>query len=477
MRQSSPGGVSSPAVASQMRQSSPGRVSSRTVAAETRQSSPGGVRTVASEMRQLSPGRMSSQLVSSEMRPTLPSRLSASLGPGRTFDGDFRAGDREGAGRAQTYSLQMSPRHAQDLIWEGFEARPSGVFRQFSSQMQQLSPGRQQVVPALEQREQNPYVKHAVALSPRGVPEQRYPSPSGSPQGSTRLFGSQEYGRTSRRPSSPIGTSLAGMLATSDGQRRLASHAAASLDGGELKLSSAVFELTDLGLLTPLTAKLGLHWSDVELERTEGGGMNQGIWRMYAPSQTYVLKLVSSEGIVLSNGAMLSSDADRYFDLCAQHPRIMRDPSIAFPIKVFRIRGSDGSRPHDLIVMIRAPGEVLSDAIAKLALDGRREELLCLLERFGRFLADFHARYDGKQHGDCQPSNICYDDASQSFTMLDAATMMASRPGADTEQFMKSLTALSNLIGGASFGSALKRHFALGYWNSQPDCAISSIQG
>lgn len=238
-------------------------------------------------------------------------------------------------------------------------------------------------------------------------------------------------------------------------------------------MGSYVFDPTEPQLLSQLTSKLGVGL-DVTLEKSVGGGMNQGIWQLLSPVQAFILKLVSSEGIELESGAALVSDANRYMTLCSEHPRIRRDSSIAFPIKVFRCRAPDGSLPHDLIVMIRAPGEVFSDTIAKLTLDGPKQELLRVLEQFGRFLADFHARYDGMQHGDCQPPNICYDAASQSFTMLDAATMMASQPGADAEQFMQSLTALSKLIGGSGFGSECKRHFALGYWNSQPDLAISS---
>jgi len=71
-------------------------------------------------------------------------------------------------------------------------------------------------------------------------------------------------------------------------------------------------------------------------------------------------------------------------------------------------------------------------------------EVMPILFQLGTFLAQFHKRYGGCQHGDFHASNIFYDTATRSFTLIDIADMgNSSVQKSDTEYFIETLNKMS----------------------------------
>eukprot|EP00427_Karlodinium_veneficum_P031271 CAMPEP_0169192908 /NCGR_PEP_ID=MMETSP1016-20121227/5882_1 /TAXON_ID=342587 /ORGANISM="Karlodinium micrum, Strain CCMP2283" /LENGTH=355 /DNA_ID=CAMNT_0009269313 /DNA_START=9 /DNA_END=1076 /DNA_ORIENTATION=- len=147
------------------------------------------------------------------------------------------------------------------------------------------------------------------------------------------------------------------------------------------------------------------------------------------------------------------TDREKYIELLKRCPRIVSDPSITVPIKIFQLSGPDGAKRKDLIVMRQASGmQITQHLYYKFHGGGERiGELLNIFKCFGRFLRDIHQVYriGGKsmQHGDCQPSNIFFDDNSGSFTLIDVADFgvglyLGSGRDDDVERFIAALVSL-----------------------------------
>jgi tRNA A-37 threonylcarbamoyl transferase component Bud32 len=106
----------------------------------------------------------------------------------------------------------------------------------------------------------------------------------------------------------------------------------------------------------------------------------------------------------------------------------------------------------------------MSEVIMKTLHGKRVQELMYILERFGAFLADFHMRYNGMQHGDLTPANVFYDPHSGRFCLVDVAGLAPRNPviQSDTDRFTTSLRLLSNFFGPDLFMQG-KAQFEAGY--------------
>lgn len=190
-----------------------------------------------------------------------------------------------------------------------------------------------------------------------------------------------------------------------------------------------------------------------------GGGCNAGMWLVCEGSQAFVLKLVRS-GFEFMGQA---SESAKFLNLSHNNPGIVDDLSLAFPCKIVQCIGQAGSKSYDLLVMRQVPGLQFSDFIRQ-KLQGNPEELMTVLERFGTFLADFHVRYKGMQHGDLTPANVFFDPSSGRFTLIDVADLAPYNPviQSDKDRFVSGLRGLSMLFGKALLEEG-KARFELGY--------------
>jgi Cys-rich protein (TIGR01571 family) len=208
-------------------------------------------------------------------------------------------------------------------------------------------------------------------------------------------------------------------------------------------------------------AKLGLP-QQARVEKLSGnfGGQNEGIWVVQDPStrSSLILKRVWSRN---PYGLQMPSEATQFASLFREHPSIAHDPTIAFPIKVFKCIGQTGDNSHDLVVMRKVNGQHLGEVFAFMRSRGQMRDIMQILRQLGSFLARFHSSYSNKQHGDFQPSNIFYDASSGAFSLIDIANMGQARES-DVLHFCESLRLLSNTFG-PQFLSDGKRNFEEGY--------------
>lgn len=213
----------------------------------------------------------------------------------------------------------------------------------------------------------------------------------------------------------------------------------------ELKVSTDAFDPCEPGMKLQLVERLGFSETAV-VEKLGGdqGAFNLGVWAMYhTNSLGVILKLVPHQA-----RAFRASDAEKYIKLQAQRPLIPTELSLAFPLKVLQLKGPTGTISHDLIVMRRAPGFQLTYHLCHKFHGGAVPALLDIFEEFGTFLCTIHRVYKGMQHGDCQPSNVFYDESSGFFTLIDVADMgfgpyFADGGEDDVEHFITGLKSLT----------------------------------
>jgi len=224
--------------------------------------------------------------------------------------------------------------------------------------------------------------------------------------------------------------------------------------------SDAPFDPMQPPLKAQLLQKLRLSpGAQVEPMRGGIGSCNAGMWLVKDGRVCLVLKLVRSSGLLSQ-----TSEVEKFAKLNREWPGIGQDPSLAFPFKLFRCQQPGGGNSWDLVVMRQVPGQRMSELIMK-TLHGRAvQELMRILEQFGGFLADFHARYGGMQHGDLTPANVFYDPIGGRFTLVDVSDLAPRNPviQADTERFSSSLRLLSTFYGPQLFMEG-KAHFEAGY--------------
>lgn len=206
----------------------------------------------------------------------------------------------------------------------------------------------------------------------------------------------------------------------------------------------------------------------VEPMRGGIGSCNAGMWILRDGSQCFVLKLVRTT--CPGMGQLQASEADKFAKVCRENPGIVKDPSLSFPSKIFHCLSKGGIKNHDLIVMRQVSGVRMSEFVMQRLHSKQPQDLMRVLERFGAFLADFHTRYNGMQHGDLTPANVFYDQRSGRFALVDVADLAPRNPviQSDTERFISSLKLLSHFYGPDLFMQG-KTQFEAGY-NARRSC-------
>jgi len=198
------------------------------------------------------------------------------------------------------------------------------------------------------------------------------------------------------------------------------------------------------------------------------GACNAGMWILRDGTQCFVLKLIRSNSPGMNQ--LQASDADKFAKLSRENPGIVKDPSISFPCKIFHCLSKSGIKNHDLIVMRQVSGVRMSEFIMNRLHGKNVQDLMRILERFGAFLADFHTRYNGMQHGDLTPANVFYDERSGRFALVDVADLAPRNPviQSDLDRFISSLKLLSTFYGPDLFMQG-KAQFEAGY-NARRPC-------
>merc|ERR1712072_1131156 len=93
--------------------------------------------------------------------------------------------------------------------------------------------------------------------------------------------------------------------------------------------------------------------------------------------------------------------------------------------------------------------------------------LLKIFKAFGGHMSTIHRVYRGMQHGDCQPSNVFYDELTGIFTLIDVADFgygpyMAVGGENDVEHFVDGLKSLTQWYGEELIADC-EREFRAGY--------------
>jgi hypothetical protein len=237
------------------------------------------------------------------------------------------------------------------------------------------------------------------------------------------------------------------------------------LEVGELDIGSGKFDPTESSMRSQLLTLLGYSQTSTIEEMTGfRGGLNEGVWflsdtQQNPPVRDLVLKLVKCTRM----STRVVTEGENLVKLAADHPKIARDPAVAFPVRIFKCHGPGPERPHryDLVVMWKAQGERMAELIAHKWYSNALEDLWQIFELLGQTLAAFHMRYNDSQHGDFQPSNVFYDEESSHISLIDIGGMGVPTSESDTEHFNKSLKLLAD-----AYGSQLltgQRYFEQGY--------------
>jgi hypothetical protein len=199
----------------------------------------------------------------------------------------------------------------------------------------------------------------------------------------------------------------------------------------------------------------------IEALMGHAGGLNMGMWSVTDSSQALILKLIKCQ----RHHPMIPTETESFLKLSREYPALLNDRDVAFPLRIFRCRGPAGNTTHDLIVMRRASGESFSDVITRKWNSKNASELMQYFEAAGSFLGAMHAKY-GLQHGDFQPNNLFYDEATKQFTMIDIADLAPSSymviQEGDVEHFCKGVRLLAKCLGEQLHIDGL-RYFKAGY--------------
>jgi hypothetical protein len=220
-----------------------------------------------------------------------------------------------------------------------------------------------------------------------------------------------------------------------------------------------------------LLEKLGLPLTaTIETTPDSGGCFNDGIWTVSCAEYTdIILKRVPHQ-----NGVNRPSDTKLYVELQKQIPGLVSEYALSFPLKIFRLSGPTGTRCKDLIVMRRAMGMQLTQHMFHKSIgmgqdpaSWKLQELLEIFSKFGAFMHTIHRVYKERQHGDCQPSNVFYDEQTEQFTLIDVADFgygpyLAAGGEDDVQHFVDGIKSLSQWYG-SSLIADCEKHFRMGY--------------
>jgi|Transcript_766 tRNA A-37 threonylcarbamoyl transferase component Bud32 len=235
----------------------------------------------------------------------------------------------------------------------------------------------------------------------------------------------------------------------------------------DFQLDQSEFDPSRPQLKARLLEKLGLESAVVEkLIPENAGGFNDGIWIVSnARTVGLVLKLVPRR----RQHDDRKTDAEKYHELQGRCPNILAEFSLTFPVKILRLKEPSGAYDKDLIVMRKAMGMQMTQHLFEKFHAGREAELPSIFQEFGRFMKTIHLGYKGMQHGDCQPSNVFYDEVSRCFTLVDVADFgfgpfMAQGGENDVAHFVDGLRTLTQWYGQSLIENCAK-HFQMGYGN------------
>lgn len=230
----------------------------------------------------------------------------------------------------------------------------------------------------------------------------------------------------------------------------------------DLSFSGLPFDPTVPALKALIFEKLAAASNSTMVQMRQDGGMNDGMWLITSGSGSLIVKLVPHE----RRHAQMATEAEQYQKLVASHPSMIDDPALAFPIKIFHCREQNSQKTSfDLIVMRKAAGKCFSEVIARRWFMNQKAELWKELYAIGSFLADVHARLNNMQHGDFTPSNVFYDEAAGTFTMVDLSDFGPQEyrnTETDVERFCSGLQMVSKCFGD-QFYTEGKRTFEAGY--------------
>lgn len=214
----------------------------------------------------------------------------------------------------------------------------------------------------------------------------------------------------------------------------------------ELLFVGPQFDPTAPAVKASMLDKLGVAHNATVVQMRQEGGLNEGMWVLTSTTGSLILKLVPHE----RRHRIMPSEAEQFVKLARDHPAMIDDASLTFPIKIFNCRDQGHVKPSfDLVVMRKAPGFCFSQFIGRRWFANRRSELMAELYALGVFLADVHARHN-MQHGDFTPSNVFYDETTRTFTMVDLSDFgpqMWDSPENDVERFSKGLQMVSRSYG------------------------------
>lgn len=297
---------------------------------------------------------------------------------------------------------------------------------------------------------------HGAAEKLKEAAQMGKPGAAGSQQRLPGLsLGSLGASSPAGTPRNQAGTPRNQLSARSSASASQLSAREASRSGGpiqfdDLHLDYMFFNPLVEPLRSQLLQKLGVHPnSEVQAIKGRSGSSNAGMWVLkdYNGSQDLMMKLVR----VLPGwiGPSREPESEKFARLSRDHPEMATDICLSIPFKVFHCLGKGGSKSHDLIVMHFVPGVPFSEFIMQKLHGGHVEDLMRALHWFGSFLADFHERYHGLQHGDLTPANVFVDEKSNRFTMVDVADIAPRNPviQSDVDRFVSGLDLLSNFHG------------------------------
>mmetsp|Transcript_23228 Transcript_23228/g.36329 ORF Transcript_23228/g.36329 Transcript_23228/m.36329 type:complete len:696 (+) Transcript_23228:72-2159(+) len=228
----------------------------------------------------------------------------------------------------------------------------------------------------------------------------------------------------------------------------------------DFRADASVFDPTDPQLKSQLLKKMGIA-GNAAIEKLEdnAGSFNDGVWIVSdSKSDALVLKLVPHHRVRED----MKTDTEKYTTLLQRCPNIVSELSFTVPVMVLQLIGVDGARSKDLLVMRKAMGLQITQHLYNKYLaicsgeDQRLAELSNMFWEFGRFMRTIHRVYSvgdtSMQHGDCQPSNVFYDEASGIFTLVDVADFgfgpfLAQGGEDDVEHFIDGLRSLQTWYG------------------------------
>lgn len=101
----------------------------------------------------------------------------------------------------------------------------------------------------------------------------------------------------------------------------------------------------------------------------------------------------------------------------------------------------------DVLVMRKATGRRFAEVLADIWYKEPKSYTYQVFSKFGKFLKAFHLRYGNREHGDVQPSNIFYDEASKHITLIDVGGMGQKTVKNDVTHFCESIKLVAETYG------------------------------